>query len=186
VFKLDVSDPSNPTMTAEWVYRLDGTASPAVDRRISALVYAGADKLIVEELDDVVLGGTDFTTLYLTDFTGADNILGSSWDSTATSPTLEQNFMLATATTYGPGNSCDKVPAVTGPKPGCKFVWFDIAAALDAAGLVNGKIEGVAIVQPGRTNNVDPSKGGTVAVINDNDFNIDGTANDEKLQTVEK
>jgi len=186
VFKLDISDPDNPSLLEEWAYRLDGRSDSAAtrDRRISALVYAGVDKLIVEERDDVV-PETDFTTLYLADFTSATDIKGTVWDNPLTSPTLEEKFFLAgETTTYGPGgNSCATIMGVT---PGCKSVWFDVAGALDAAGLVNGKIEGVAVVQPGKKSAIDPSKSATVAVLNDNDFNVGGGMIDSKLDTLEK
>jgi len=182
VFKIDISNAASPVVVREWVYRLDGTSTQSAnrDRRISALVWAGVDKLIVEERDDMT-PATAYTTLYLADFMNATNILGTQWDLTATSPTLEQNFLLPTATTYGPGNSCDPIGGVV---PGCKYVWFNVAAALAAQGLVNGKLEGVGVVQKGHKNAFDPTADSLVAVINDNDFNVDsaaGTEIDEKL-----
>jgi hypothetical protein len=172
VFKLDISRPHAPAVVAEWVHRLDGTQSPSVDRRISALIWAGRDKLLVEERDDVT-PATAFTKLFRTDFRNATNILGTAWDSTATSPTLEENFKLTTPTTDA--NSCD---AVGGVNPGCKTAWFDVAGALTASGFTNGKVEGAATVRLGHKT--------LVAVLNDNDFNVDGTTIDEKLEIIEK
>jgi len=51
-------------------------------------------------------------------------------------------------------------------------------------GSVNTKVEGVSVVQKGHQDVFDRDKSSVVAVVNDNDFNIDGTTNDEKLDVL--
>lgn len=151
VFELDISNPSNVDVTAEWVHLLDNTPD---DLRISALVWAGPRKLIIEERDDEI-PGTVHTHLHVVDFNSAANVLGGPYDQTATVPTLEQIF--------DPDGALPIPPGLT---PGAKTLFFDLDAALAAAGFSNGKIEGITVQKRlfGRYE---------IAALNDNDFNFE-------------
>ncbi len=116
-------------LVAEYVYQLDNPASfgfdPTTrqsDPRISELLAIGADKLIVLERTEKT------TKLFEIELAGATNILGSSWDNTTTSPSLEQ---------------LQDAPGVT---PLAKTLRFDtFRDAKDAP----EKIEGLAILEDG-------------------------------------
>lgn len=95
------------------------------------------------------------THLHVVDFNSATNILGGPYDQTSTIPTLEQIF-----DPDGP------LPIPPGLTPGAKTLFFDLDAALAAAGFSNGKIEGITVQKRlfGRYE---------IAALNDNDFNFE-------------
>lgn len=159
VFRLDVTDARRPVVDREWVYLLEvkpGKKEPLADK-VSAVWYVGPDKLLVEERDDTasnVAGAV--TKIWTTDFSAATNLLGGPYDQVATTPTLEQAYLPTVNGT---------VPAdPAGVTPGAKSTCADVNALLQAAGFVNVKLEGMAVLR---------SKGETtLAVVNDNDFDL--------------
>lgn len=159
VFRIDVTNAWSPVVDREWVHLLEikpGKKSPLADK-ISALWPAGPDKLLIEERDDTVSNDpTAVTRIWKVDFTQATNLLGGSYDSTATSPTLEEQYVPASGGVV-PGN-----PA--GVKPGAKSLCVDVNLALTAGGLTNVKLEGMALVKQGGKP--------VLAVVNDNDFDL--------------
>jgi hypothetical protein len=159
VFRIDVTNASEPVVDREWAALLDvkpGKKSPLSDK-VSALWPAGPDKLLIEERDDTISSDPSASTkIYKVDFAKATNLLGGAYDDPATSPTLEQQYIPITDGVVPPD------PAdVT---PGKKSLCIDVDAALTANGLVNTKLEGMALVKAGgRT---------SLAMINDNDFDL--------------
>lgn len=159
VFRIDITNAANPVVDREWVSLLEvnpGRKKPLADK-VSALWPAGPDKLLIEERDDTVTNDpTAVTRVWKVDFTRATNLLGGVHDNVATSPTLEQQYV---PTTNG------VVPSdPAGVVPGAKSLCVDLAQTLTANGLVNVKLEGMALVKQGGST--------ALAVINDNDFDL--------------
>lgn len=159
VFRIDVTNASRPIVDREWVHLLEikpGKKSSLADK-VSALWPAGPDKLLIEERDDTVSNDpTAVTRVWKVDFTRATNLLGGAYDSTATSPTLEEQYV--------PTSGGVVPPNPAGVAPGSKSLCVDVNLALTAAGLVNVKLEGMALVkQHGKS---------VLAVVNDNDFDL--------------
>jgi hypothetical protein len=128
--------------TAEWIYRFEsaGDVDPKAkgkqeEMRISALVAVDATHWLVLERTD------DSARIYVVDSSAATNVLGTRWDDSATSPSLE---------------------AVTDPATE-KITVLPKQLIVDLATLegVPGKIEGVAMIDRS-----------TIAIANDNDFDI--------------
>ncbi|MEU8618619.1 esterase-like activity of phytase family protein [Streptomyces sp. NPDC048623] len=117
--------PRQGKVTGEYAYRFDpvGEIEPGQTKtselKISALVALGGDRLLVEERTDKA------ARLYEIRLRRGSDILGSAWDSTATSPSLEQ---LAD-------------PAAAGVPVPAKHLVVDLGKV---AG-VPGKIEGVTV-----------------------------------------
>jgi len=162
VFRFDVSDPQAPVLTAQWVHLLARGFSGAVPDKISDVQWLGEDVLLIQERDDA--RPTAITNHYRVDFTGATNLLGpgpaADLAARTTAPTLETTSPL---------------PAFV--RPGSATLAIDLDALLGAAGLVNSKVEGTAIV---------PARGvhpGLFAAINDNDFDLDHTILPELFPT---
>lgn len=114
---------------AEYVYRMEdvttfdpGAEGEQNEMKVSGLVALGHDRLLVDERTD------DVARLYVADLRHATNILGTKWDDTGTSPSLEQ---LATPSDGG---------VVVTPK--------SLALDLSTVEGVPGKIEGVALPNP--------------------------------------
>jgi hypothetical protein len=154
VFRFDVSDPSAPAVTAEWIYLLSRGFSSAVPDKISDVQYAGPDSLLIEERDDE--RPTAITNYYRADFSGATNLLtpGPAADlaSKTTVPTLEMT---------------NPVPAFI--TPGTRTLAIDLDQLLASAGFVNSKIEGAAML------GVRGANAALFTVVNDNDFDLDHT-----------
>jgi hypothetical protein len=115
--------PYQGKVTAEYAYRFDpvGVVDPGEDDtselKISALVAAGPETVLVEERTD------NAARLYRAVLKPGSNILGTAWDSTATTPSLEASTV---------------VPALP------KKLFLD----LNTISGVPKKIEGVALVNP--------------------------------------
>ena len=154
VFRLDVSNPAAPVVTAEWIYLLSRGFSSAVPDKISDVQWLDDDVLLIQERDDE--RPTQITNHYRADFRNATNLLapGPAADLAAktTVPTLEMtnpvpDFITAASSTLA----------------------VDVDQLLTSAGFVNSKIEGTATV---------PARGANprlFAVVNDNDFDLDHT-----------
>ncbi len=159
VFRIDVTNKWKPVVDREWVSLLQvhGTRRRALADKISALWPAGPDKLLIEERDDTVTNDpTAVTRVWKVDFTRATNLLGGRYDDAATTPSLETQYVPTTGGVV-PGD-----PA--GVVPGAKSLCVDVAQTLTANGIVNVKLEGMALVrQGGRT---------VLAIVDDNDFDL--------------
>ena len=137
VFQFDVA---LDRVVAEYVYQFDPPSTYEAgarrqDLKVSAMNFVNPTTLLIEERTDLI------AKVYLVDLTHATNILGSLWDTTATSPTLEAYT--------------NTLP--TGVVPLSKTLVVNLS---EIPGMPN-KIEGVAIVNST-----------TLAVANDNDFDI--------------
>jgi hypothetical protein len=159
VFRLDVTNAWHPVVDREWLHLLEvnpARKKPLADK-ISSILPAGPDKLLIEERDDTVTNDpTAVTRVWKVDFTRATNLLGGSYDDSATTPSLETQYV-PTASGVVPGN-----PA--GVVPGAKSLCIDVARTLTDDGLVNVKLEGMSLVkQSGRT---------VLAMVDDNDFDL--------------
>ncbi|HET6449433.1 MAG TPA: esterase-like activity of phytase family protein [Conexibacter sp.] len=159
VFRIDITSAAHPHVDREWVTLLEvnpGRKKPLADK-ISSLLPAGPDKLLIEERDDTVTNDpTAVTRLWKVDFTRATNLLGDAYDDASTAPTLETQYVPATSGVV-PAN-----PA--GVVPGAKSLCLDVARALTDNGLVNVKLEGMSLVkQSGKT---------VLAMVDDNDFDL--------------
>ncbi|HEX7290214.1 MAG TPA: esterase-like activity of phytase family protein [Conexibacter sp.] len=159
VFRVDVTDAANPVVDREWVSLLQvnpNRKKPLADK-ISSILPAGPDKLLIEERDDTVTSDPSAVTrIWKVDFTSATNLLGGVYDDATTTPSLETQY-IPTASGVGPAN-----PA--GVVPGAKTLCVDVAQTLTANGLVNVKLEGIAIVQQGNRR--------ALALVDDNDFDL--------------
>ncbi len=143
LLKLDLA---TKQAVAEYVYLLDPPASFANDKsdkqndvRLSEMLALAADDLVVLERINKT------TKLQRVSLAGATNILGSTWDDPATSPSLEQ---LKADDLAG--------KAIT---PVEKTLWLDSANVKE----LPAKVEGVTLVD-----------GATLLLINDDDFGVDG------------
>jgi len=154
VFKLDISNPAAPVVTAQWVYILSRGFSSAVPDKISDVQLLGEDVLLIQERDDA--RPTEITNYYSADFTNATNLLvpGPAADLAAktTVPTLEMT---------------NPVPAII--TPSTRQLAVDLDARLAGAEFVNSKIEGSSVVPgPGANSSL-------FTTVNDNDFDLDHT-----------
>jgi hypothetical protein len=137
---------------AEFVYTLepmagfDGEERKAQSAaRVSELVHLGGDERFL------VVDRTDKTAhLVLISLAGATDILGSAWDDPATSPSLEETALRPAATGAGAGAAV---------RPATKTLVFDTADQPE----LPGKIEGVAL-----------DGDGTLVMVNDDDFELEG------------
>ena len=177
VFRLDISDASAPTVTAQWIYPLDkGAGNGPLADKVSALTWVGDDRVAVEERDDPAGDPNDNpqntvnTRLYVADFSAVAAIPP---DSVWNGPTGTATGGKSLEQWYVPGQGVG-APADL-PKAAPKCLWADIAALLRAAGFTdpneptragNGKIEGVAHVKARGSN---PE---LLAIVNDNDFGL--------------
>ena len=96
VFRLDVTNASHPLVDREWLHLLEvnpARKKPLADK-ISSILPAGPDKLLIEERDDTVTNDpTAVTRVWKVDFTRATNLLGGAYDDAATTPTLETQYV---------------------------------------------------------------------------------------------
>ncbi|GJF32278.1 hypothetical protein KNE206_49780 [Kitasatospora sp. NE20-6] len=143
VFRIDVSR-STPRLTGEFAFAREADSATDGGWSTSAISWLGPDRLLVEERDG--LRPTVWTRLSEVDFGRATNLLGSRWDDPATVPALE----------------LDASSVVLGAKRPV----FDAAAA----GLTNGKIEGISVL-PGRRGTVE------LFLVGDNDFGVGAVEN---------
>ncbi|HEY6781011.1 MAG TPA: esterase-like activity of phytase family protein [Thermoleophilaceae bacterium] len=159
VFRIDVTRVDKPVVDREWVHLLaikPGKKSPLADKG-SAFWPAGPDKLLIEERDDALTNDPSGSTrIYRVDFTKATNLLGGAYDDGATTPTLEQLY-LSSVDGVVPADPADV-------KPGKRSLCVDVDAALTDAGLVNQKLEGIALVGSGKQTRL--------ALVDDNDFDL--------------
>jgi phytase-like protein len=159
VFRLDVSNVRAPRVDREWLHLLairPGARGPLADK-VSALWPAGPDQLLIEERDDGLTNDpASSTKVYRVDFSKATNLLGGRWDDASTSPTLEQLYL--------PVSNGVVPPDPAGVKPGAGKLCVDVNAALTAEGLVNQKLEGMALVKDGRKT--------LLTLVDDNDFDL--------------
>ena len=162
VFRFDVSDPAAPVLTAQWVHLLARGFSSSVPDKISDVQWLDEDVLLIQERDDE--RPTAITNHLRVDFTAATNLLEPG-------PAAE----LAARTAAPTLETTNPVPAVL--TPGSATLEVDLDVLLGAAGFVNSKIEGTAIV---------PARGihpGLFAAVNDNDFDLDHTVLPELFPT---
>ncbi|MFD9130738.1 esterase-like activity of phytase family protein [Kitasatospora sp. NPDC059571] len=139
VFRIDIGH-RTPAMSGEFAFQREADGATDGGWSTSSVNWLGTDRLLVEERD--ALRPTVHTKLFEVDFRQATNLLGTKWDSPATVPTLELD--------------------TTGVALGAKRPVFDAAAA----GVANGKLEGIA---------VRPAGHGAVqlVLVDDNDFGVD-------------
>ncbi|MFC9326484.1 esterase-like activity of phytase family protein [Kitasatospora sp. NPDC057015] len=146
IFRIDIGH-RTPVVTGEFANVREADSATDGGWATSAISWLGPDRLLVEERDGA--RPTAFTKFFEVDLRRATDLLGSVWDDPATTPSLE---VAPTGT--------------TGVVPGTKRLVFDAVAA----GLDNGKLEGVALRPAGH---------GTAELflVNDNDFGVDGFKN---------
>jgi hypothetical protein len=159
VFRIDITSAANPVVDREWVSLLEvnpARKKPLADK-VSSILPAGPDKLLIEERDDTVTNDPSAVTrVWKVDFTRATNLLGGSYDDASTTPTLESQYVPTTSGVVPPN------PA--GVTPGAKSLCIDVARTLTDDGLVNVKLEGMSLIKQG---------GKTVlATVDDNDFDL--------------
>lgn len=154
LLKLEIGrdgDATTLTPVAEYVYQLDDwqkfkdlgatDASKPSSLRISEMTALGHDHFLVDERTDQI------AKLFEITLDGATNILGTKWDDTATSPTLEQSNDIG---------SIGIVPVTKTERL--------VASSVDSAAIkYPGKIEGVSLTPDGK-----------LLLVNDNDFGIYG------------
>lgn len=149
----DAAGATTLTPVAEYVYQLDDFAAFAKlgatdakkpsDLRLSEMTALGHEHFLVDERTDQI------TKLFEIELAGATNILGSKWDETATSPTLEQSNDLS-GTGITPVKKAERL----------------VASSLEGAQpRFPGKIEGLSLTADGK-----------LFTINDNDFGITGAS----------
>ncbi|GAA2821358.1 esterase-like activity of phytase family protein [Kitasatospora paracochleata] len=140
VFRIDISG-RTPRMSGEFAFLREPDSATDGGWSTSTISWLGPDRLLVEERD--AARPTAHTQFFEVDFRKATDLLGTKWDDVATTPALELD--------------------PSGVTPGAKRLVLDAAAA----GLDNGKVEGVAVL---------PGKHGTARLflVNDNDFGVDG------------
>jgi hypothetical protein len=139
VFRIDVGH-RTPTVTGEFAFLREADSATDGGWSTSSVNWLGTDRLLVEERD--ALRPTAHTRLFEVDFRAGTNLLGTRWDDPATVPALELD---ASSVTFG-----------------TKRLVFDAAAA----GVPNGKLEGIALRPAGH---------GTTELylVDDNDFGVD-------------
>ncbi len=145
---------SSLRIVGEWVYTLDdvdvlrsvGATDARVvgDLRVSEMMALGEERFLVIERTDQA------TALYEIDLAGATNILGTKWDSVATTPTLEQLGLAGFPTL-----------AAEGIAPVRKTLRF-IASSVNG-GPYARKLEGLGLTNKRR-----------LILVNDDDFGITG------------
>lgn len=137
-----VFDIPSETVTAEYVYQLDDAVAFGGEGTKPADMKLSA-VAVVNPTTLLIDERTDaLAKLYTVDLSAATNILGTAWDDAATSPSLEGTADLAAA-------NVTPLPKTL------------VATVPGFPGAAPGKVEGIAILDPS-----------TVAVANDNDFDI--------------
>jgi hypothetical protein len=154
VFRIDIAKPAAPVLTAEWIYLMSRGFSNGVPDRISDVLWAKNDVLLIEERDDE--RPTEITHYFRADFKNATNLLtpGPAADLAAktTAPTLEMTNPVPSSIT-----------------PATSTLAVDVDELLATAGFANSKIEGSGIIERKR------GKSSLFAALNDNDFDLDHT-----------
>jgi hypothetical protein len=150
VIRLIAFDLETETPTAEYVYVMQpvnefGNTNPT-EMKISALSALDEHRMLVLERTDAV------AKIFIVDVRQATNILGTKWDSFATSPSLE-----SLAQFVPPSGSTDTL-ASNNIQELAKELVLDLST-LGAA--IPQKIEGMAVLN-----------GKTIAISNDNDFQV--------------
>jgi hypothetical protein len=173
VFRLDITNSRKPVVDREWVYLLEvnPTKKEPLADKVSGLWLAGHDKILIEERDDTVSNVPGAVTkIWTADFSAATNILGGTYDAVATTPSLE--------TAYIPAANGVVPPNPAGVTPATKNQCADVNALLTSAGFVNVKIEGTAVLRNGSKQ--------TLAIINDNDFDLEHVLDPSKPENKEQ
>lgn len=164
IVELDVTDPSQPSVSGEWIYRLDqlSTTDATVQGylRVSDIAWAGPRRLIVDEHDDVNRdkNGRKF---FEVDLSGATDVHDAAAYDTpaerAASITVGGRTQ-ALGCFFDNGSAAELAALPTPVSTAPKSLYLDIGRA--GVDFPNGKIEGIALLEgmPG------------VAVVNDNDF----------------
>ncbi len=171
IVELDVTDGSAPTVTGEWVYRLESLSTTSVATqaflRVSDIAWTGSRRLIVDEHDDVntLKNGRK---LFDVDLNQATNLLADArYDSYAE----RQATRTAGGRTQPLGCFFDNGSAAEltelGVAPTPKSVYLDLGLQRDGGvEFTQGKIEGIAPLQ-----GIDG-----IAIVNDNDFGFNQDA----------
>lgn len=154
LFKASLENGELKEIVGEYLYKLDNPATffddasiKQNDVKVSEMLALGTDELIVLERI------SKHTKLYRVKLEDATNILGTSWDDEATTPSLEQVEFLN----------------VAGITPLRKDLAFDTVRD-GYSGNISAKIEGVALMDEQ-----------FVSLINDNDFGITGDSTEIKV-----
>jgi hypothetical protein len=140
-------DRATMSPVGEWVYTIDtpdtfteDSSTKQNDVKVSEMIALSTDRLLVLERI------SQHTKIYFVNLATGTNILGSAWDDSATSPSLEQTSDLGAA----------------GVKALTKRAVLDSGA--DLPGQLPAKVEGIALIPAQRS----------LILINDNDFGIEG------------
>jgi len=161
VIRLIAFDIETETPTAEYVYVMQPVTefshTSATEMKISAITALDQHRFLVLERTDAV------AKIFLVDLRRATNILGSSWDLSATTPSLES---LASFTV--PSTSTDTLAA-----NGVQSLRKELVLDLSTLGaVIPQKIEGIAVLN-----------GKTIAIANDNDFQVGAPTCDTNAST---
>ncbi|EHN09211.1 hypothetical protein PAI11_39640 [Patulibacter medicamentivorans] len=167
IVEFDISEPSDPKLTGEYVYRLESvstTDSSAQGKlRISDLTWTGDGKLLVAEHDDDAAGHAN-RKLFAVDLAGATNLhTAAAYDSYAkrqASTTVAASTQPLGCFLDG-GTDAELAALPTPVVPVAKSTYLDLGPTGVDFGF--NKVEGVA-----KLDGIDG-----VAVVNDNDFGLD-------------
>lgn len=167
IVEFDISHPSAPVLTGEYVYRLESistTDSSAQGKlRISDLAWAGNRKLLVAEHDDDAVGHAN-RKIFEVDLAGATNLQSAA----AYDTYLERQASTTVGANTQPlgcfldGGTDAELAALAAPvTPVAKSTYLDLSPA--GVDFIYNKVEGIALLEgvPG------------IAVANDNDFALD-------------
>ena len=176
IVELDISSPSSPVVTGEFIYRLDqqnaGDSAIQGRQRMSDIAWAGPRKLIVDEHDDDALAVTGTAVgrrLHEVDLDAATNLATDAAYDTFTERATRVAGLGGHAGTqpigcYLDGGTAAELAALPSPvTPAAKSTYLDIGSAPAGIGFEFGKPEGVTLL--------DGMAG--VAIVNDNDFGFD-------------
>jgi hypothetical protein len=167
IVELDISDPDDPRLTGEWLYRLEqlSTTDAATQGklRISDLAWSGPRRLLVAEHDDDNPLPKPGRKVFEIDLAGATNVAtAADYDTFAE--------RAASATVLGKtqalgcfldnGSAAELAALPTPVAPAAKSLYLDLSGTASGVGFLFDKVEGLALLDgvPG------------VAVANDNDF----------------
>ena len=173
IVALDISNPSAPAVTGEYIYRLDSksTSDTTIQgrQRVSDIAWAGPGKLLVDEHDDDALQATGTSTgrkVFEVDLGSATNL--------ATNPAYDTFGERATRIAgvgghpgtqplgcYLDNGTAAELAGLPAPvTPVSKSTYLDIGSTPAGVGFNFSKAEGVSLLEgiPG------------IAIVNDNDF----------------
>ena len=162
IAELDITDPADPVLTGEWIYRTETLSTTAAATqgfaRISDIAWAGGRRLLVDEHDDAN-PAKNGRNVWSVDLNGATNLV-TAYPTLASrqAPVTAAGRTQPTGCFLDNGSTAELADPSLAVVPAAKSPYLNFG--IDGVDFRNDKIEGLTLLDgiPG------------VAMVNDNDF----------------